>query len=47
MVIMGHGCIGFGDVVVDGAMKQPLRGTIGKDYQGLVVDRNNCLDIFI
>jgi len=24
MVIMGHGCTGFGDVVVDGAMKHPL-----------------------
>jgi len=24
MVIMGHGCVGFGDVVGDGAMKHPL-----------------------
>ena len=24
MVIMGIGCIGFGDVVVDGAMEHPL-----------------------
>jgi hypothetical protein len=25
MVIMGHGCTGFEDVVVDGAMEHPLR----------------------
>jgi len=24
MVIMGHGCVGFEDVVVDGVMKHPL-----------------------